>query len=105
MRSLFGLEHFRVDLLVTEKLHIKGYDIKQVASIGIVEQKNVNAFYDRYHEEIMTSPEIPDGLFDGMAQLLEGMVNNIQRATYRNFMESFVYSMERHLSNVADYLQ
>lgn len=53
----------------------------------------------------MTSPEIPDGLFDGMAQLLEGMVNNIQRATYRNFMESFVYSMERHLSNVDDYLQ
>ena len=50
-RTLFGIEHFRVDHLVTQKQHKKGNDIKQVASIGIVEQKNVNAFYDRYHEE------------------------------------------------------
>ena len=104
-RTLLGIEHFRVDHLVTQKQYKKGNDSKQVASIGIVEQKNVNAFYDKYHEKVMASPEIPDGLFDGMAKLLENMANNIQRATYRNFMESFVYSMERHLSNVDDYLQ
>ena len=104
-RTLLGIEHFRVDHLVTQKQYKKGNDSKQVASIGIVEQKNVNAFYDRYHEQVMASPEIPDGLFDRMAQLLENMVNNIQRATYRNFMKSFVYSMEKHLSNVDDYWQ
>ena len=104
-RTLLGIEHFRVDHLVTQKQYKKGNDSKQVASIGIVEQKNVNAFYDKYNEKVMASPEIPDGLFDGIAKLVENMANNIQSATYRNFMESFVYSMERHLSNVDDYLQ
>ena len=77
-RTLLGIEHFRVDHLVTQKQYKKGNDSKQVASIGIVEQKNVNAFYDKYHEKVMASPEIPDGLFDGMAKLLENMANNIQ---------------------------
>lgn len=102
-RTLLGIEHFRVDHLVTQKQYKKGNDSKQVASIGIVEQKNVNAFYDRYHEKVMESSEVPEGLLDEMAQLLKSVADNVQKATYRNFIESFIYSMEKHLGSVDDY--
>lgn len=38
-RTLLGIEHFRVDHLVTQKQFKKGNGGKQVASVGIVEQK------------------------------------------------------------------
>ena len=102
-RTLLGIEHFRVDHLVTQKQFKKGNDGKQVASVGIVEQKNVNTFYDKYHEKVMESSEVPEGLLDEMAQLLKSVADNVQKATYRNFMESFIYSTEKHLESVDDY--
>ena len=102
-RTLLGIEHFRVDHLVTQKQSKKESSSKQIASVGIVEQKNVDAFYDKYHEKVMGSSEVPEGLLDEMAQLLKSVADNVQKATYRNFMESFIYSMEKHLGSVDDY--
>lgn len=102
-KTVIGIEHFRVDHIVTKKQPKTSGGGNQVASIGVVEQKNVNAFYDKYHEAVMNSEEIPEGLFEGLSQLLESMTNNIQKATYRNFMESFTYSMQKHLESAVDY--
>lgn len=51
----------------------------------------------------MESSEVPEGLLDEMAQLLKSVADNVQKATYRNFIESFIYSMEKHLGSVDDY--
>lgn len=95
--TLIGIEHFRVDMHVTQK------KTNDIASTAIVQQKNISTFYNEHREKVLESQHIPQETLNGLAQLLKGRVEAEQKATYSNFIASFEYGLKKHVSHIDAY--
>lgn len=99
-RTLFGIEHFRVDHRVIQKKRKTEDSGKQVASIGVVDQKNVSDFYNKAVQMLEDDPET---FSVEMGKVVKGYVENHWSATYNNFIESFKYALDKHRKSIDDY--
>ena len=61
---LVGIEHFRVD-----HLSIKKKDNK-IASTGVVAEKEVESIYQKWHEEVMKTGNVPTEAVEAIANLM-----------------------------------
>lgn len=95
--TLIGIEHFRVDIHVTQK------KTNAVASTAIVQQKNISAFYKEHRKKVLESQHIPQETLNDLAQLLKGRIEAEQKATYSNFIASFEYGLKKHVSHIDAY--
>ena len=95
--ELIGIEHFRVDMHVTQK------KTNDIASTAIVQQKNISAFYNEHRKKVLESQHIPQETLNDLAQLLKGRVEAEQKATYSNFIASFEYGLKKHVSHIDAY--
>lgn len=95
--TLVGIEHFRVDHLVTEKKY------GGVASTGVVEQKNVDNLYKNHHEKVLASDTIPDDTLNDVVKILQEQISNKMSATYANYMASFRHCLEKHAKSIPEY--
>lgn len=95
--KLIGIEHFRVDMHVTQK------KTNDIASTAIVQQKNISAFYNEHRKKVLESQHIPQETLNDLAQLLKGRIEAEQKATYSNFIASFEYGLKKHVSHIDAY--
>ena len=95
--SLLGIEHFRVDQL-SKRIHGN-----EVGSTGIVSENEA----EKMQKEWRSIGELTPDFFQKSADDLSKMVaKHMERAlgcSYGHYMNSFVYSMGKHLKKVADY--
>lgn len=96
--TLIGIEHFRVDLHVMKKANAN-----QVASTAIVEQKELNKFYNEHRDKVLNSQQIPQETMTALAELLKRQIDAVQKATYGNFIASFEYGLKKHTPHIDAY--
>lgn len=99
-RTLLGIEHFRVDHRVIQKKRKTEDSERQVASIGVVDQKNVSDFYNK---AMQMHEDAPETFSVEMGKVVKGYVENHWSATYNNFIESFRYTLDKHRKSIDDY--
>lgn len=99
-RTLLGIEHFRVDHRAIQKKRKTEDSERQVASIGVVDQKNVSDFYNK---AIQMHEDAPETFSVEMGKVVKGYVENHWSATYNNFIESFRYTLDKHRKSIDDY--
>lgn len=94
---LVGIEHFRVD-----HLSIKKKDNK-IASTGVVAEKEVESIYQKWHEEVMKTGNVPTEAVEAIANGIATQMQRTETASYHTYIDAFNYSLEQHLKSVDDY--
>ncbi|WP_289805058.1 hypothetical protein [Faecalibaculum rodentium] len=95
--TLIGIEHFRVDRLSLQKKNGK------VASTGIATEKAVNEIYEKWHDSVIKSESVPEGVVDDIAKLVAAQMQKQEQSSYNTLIKSFEYSLGRHLECVDAY--
>lgn len=94
---VIGIEHFRVDHYSIELSQ------QRVGSSGIVYEKKLKTVFDTWKPHIDESKQIPDGALSDISNLIgQGLALRIQ-ATYNAFIESFKYSLNKHIRSIDYY--
>jgi hypothetical protein len=97
--TVIGIEHFRVDHYSLQKTDGK------VASKGAPHEKDMRNVYERWHQQIADTNEVPTDAISDIADLIAKRLCMKKGATYGDFLESFSYSLSKHLNNVDAYRQ
>lgn len=95
---LLGIEHFRVDHFSLKK------NDGNVASTGVKIKKDVNQLFNKYHNEVEKNG-INDNVISALGNNIVQFMNQFKMSTYSNFIESFNYSLNKHLKKVDRYLK
>lgn len=96
---MLGVEHFRVDQISIQKKDGK------VASVGVGTEKELWTLYEEQCNKV------EEGTFDaedatlGIGQIISKHVAKKSNTTYNTFIESFRYSLDKHLPSVPVYLK
>lgn len=95
--TVVGIEHFRVD-------HISNLTKNnKYQSLGIIHQKRTHAYYNKWHETIQNSEDIPDSSLTEMCDILSSHFNNAAYATIQTFVSSFKQAIDTHMESIDEY--
>ena len=94
-----GIEHFRVDH------YSKELSDGRVSSCGICYEKSVRELYRKWVHEVSISDEIPHGALDDLQKVLEHGLKLKTVAAYNHFIESFDYSLKKHVGKIEKFCQ
>lgn len=94
---VIGIEHFRVDHYSIELSN------QRVGSTGIVYEKRLKTVVDTWNPHIGESKQIPDGALSDISNLIGQAFALRMQATYNAFIESFKYSLNKHMQSIDYY--
>ena len=97
MHFVIGIEHFRVDHSSMKKTD------GSIASTGIMYQKDLRIMKDKYHNNAVDLEQLPSEATREILDIAAKQAIRTQYLTYDKFLESFKYSMEKHLKKVDIY--
>ena len=95
--TLIGIEHFRVDHYSEKKSR------QRVSSKAILYEKNVRNTFDTWKSEIKEDADIPSGALENIGEILAQAMEQRIQATYHSFIESFKYSLNKHIQSIDYY--
>lgn len=95
--TLIGIEHFRVDHYSEKKSR------QRVSSKAILYEKNVRETYETWKSEIKEDADIPNGALEDIGEILAQAMEQRIQATYHAFIESFKYSLNKHIQSIDYY--
>ena len=95
--TVIGIEHFRVDHFSEELKNHK------VSSLGYQYERNLKNAVDTWQPKISEDSDIPEGALSTMGELIAQLLAIRIQATYNAFIESFRYSLRKHLRSVERY--
>lgn len=96
-KTLFGIEHFRIDHFITEKRN------HQVGATGVMYKKEIDKVRNTWKEEVLTSEEVPDGAIKDIMNIVTNQLERKYSASYSNFIHSFKYVMDKHIEHLDYY--
>lgn len=91
-KNVIGIEHFRIDHLIEEKRNKSG-----VVSTGVQAIQSVNRIYEKHHDIVQGSDMIPDYVLEAIREEVGKQLQQLQSATYPNFLRSFSYVLNKHI--------
>lgn len=94
---VIGIEHFSVDHYSKE---LKG---NRVGSFGKEYEKNIKKTVDTWQEAVDNSVEIPNGALTEVGNLLAKRMELHIQSSYNSFIETFRYSLNKHIQSVDKY--
>ena len=97
--TIVGIEHFRADHLSVLKQN------GDIGSSGIVFEKDVYKLYDKWHVPVQNGEAFSEKMLEEIGQTMADQLIRLERATYHSFIDSFKYSLEKHLNSVSVYRQ
>lgn len=95
--ALIAVEHFEVDMLST----VSG---DKVLSFSNKFQKDTKHIFDKWSEKVISSDKVPDGAVDDVVASIAERFEKKQMSSYKTFIESFRYSLEKHEKKIDDYI-
>lgn len=97
--TLVGIEHFRVDQLSLQKKD------SSVASTGVRTERDIAVLYDKWHKNVQSGEYDQEKLVVDLAELVGTHIKNKEQSTYNTFVESFKYSLQKHVKSIDSYLK
>lgn len=94
---ILGLEHFRVDHYNRKK------GANKVLSLSAEFENKVKNTFSKWQPQINENNRIPDGALSAIGELLNKKTAYAFQATYKRFMQSFEYSLNKHISFIDAY--
>lgn len=95
--TLIGIEHFRVDHFSLQKKDGK------MASTGITIEKDIRDIYENNHNEVLNSDYISEKVAFELSNCFEKYLKEKEISSYTTFLNSFEYTLEKHLKSVNVY--
>lgn len=95
--TLIGIEHFRVDHYSEKKSR------QRVSSKAILYEKNVRSTFETWKPEMHEDADVPSGALVDIGVLLAQAMEQRIQATYHSFIESFKYSLNKHIQSIDYY--
>lgn len=97
---VIGIEHFMVDHLSKEKQSKKK---TKYQSMGRIHQNKSLSYYEKWHDEVLNSEQIPVDSITDLCEVLSAHFNNSAYATFNTFYNSFKCALDTHMASVDEY--
>lgn len=94
---VIGIEHFRVDHF-SEKIKRR-----RVSSLGAQYEKEFKTSVETWHSKISEDADIPNEALESISNLVAQLLTHQLQSSYNTFIESFRYSLNKHLASVDAY--
>lgn len=94
---IIGIEHFRVDHFSKELAN------SRVGSTGVVYEKNLRKTFEKWKPHISEDSDVPDGAIKSIGELVAQAMEQRILSTYHAFIESFRYSLNKHIQSAEHY--
>lgn len=96
-RTLFGIEHFRIDHFITEKRN------HQIGATGVMYKKEIDKVRNTWKDEVLASQQVPDGAIKDIMSIMTNQLERKYSASYSNFIHSFKYATDKHIEHLDHY--
>lgn len=95
--TVIGIEHFRVDLFSKPK---KG---NKVQSLGIMHQKDIASFYEKWHQTIQTTDHVSKEVIQDLCNIWMKHYRQTEKANFQSLMLSFRHVLAEHTKSIPVY--
>ena len=95
--ALIAVEHFEVDMM-------SSISDDKVISFSNMFQKDTKNIFNKWHEKVVNSDKIPDEAIEEVFSSIAERLEKQQMSSYKTFIESFRYSLEKHERKIDDYI-
>ena len=95
--TIVGIEHFLVDH-ISEK-----NENNRITSLSSNNKKEIGGIFNKYSGKVRNSNTIPENAKTEVENQIFKNVDLIRSATHRDYIDSFQYSLEKHISKIDKY--
>lgn len=98
--ALVGVEHFCVDHYSEPTRKDGG---KTANSLGSKERYKMREIYEKGHEALMETGELPEEALEGVTSIASGLLAATKKSSYYSFLHSFQCALDKHLRKANEY--